>query len=274
MGFTAKFGKECTVCGKSWEKGTQIFLDMESTPTIACVDEECYKSQGGKPFVPKSGSSSDGKGKSSEPVHVPVHYIPATDEEKKRYQQILELDDVLHRLAYSQVVKQGVDPKMDRFGAVVAHKQEMLIRLKAMSTTETDSVISFAKKGLVTGSSSHRLSAGTVNMELSKANTVEEIVRYVRLNIPFFSDDLPMNDKVKIVFEAKFGIVLPDLPIAWESVSREIRYQTELQNKKLELEKQMRDQYRGKKIFHSSTIAEYNTVNNSLLHNNKEELAS
>ena len=271
MGFKATFDKTCTVCGKSWKKGSEIFLDMEATPTIACVDEECYKSQGGKPFVPKSGSSSDGKGKSS----VPVHYISATDEEKKRYQQILESDDVLVRLAYSQVVKQGHDPNASNFGAIVAHKQEMLIRLKAMFATETDGVISFAvnKKGHVTGSS-HKPSAGTVNMELSKANTVEEIVRYVRLNIPFFSDDLPMNDKVKIVFEAKFGIVLPDLPIAWESVSREIRYQTELQNKKLELEKQMRDQYRGKKIFHSSTIAEYNTVNNSLLHNNKEELAS
>ena len=259
----SKFDSSCKVCGNTWKKGDEIFADNSSGAWITCNDEQCFKTQGGKPYVPKGGSSSDGKGKSS----VPVHYIPATDEEKKRYQQILELDDVLHRLAYSQVVKQGVDPKMDRFGAVVAHKQEMLIRLKAMFATETDSVISFAKKGLVTGSSSHRLSAGTVNMELSKANTVEEIVQYVRLNVPFFSDSLPMNDKVKIVFEEKFGIILPDLPIAWESVSREIRNQTELQNKKLEEEKKMREKY-------SPSITDYNTKLNPLLHNNKEELAS
>tara|TARA_R110002020_G_C16193559_1_gene765709 strand:+ start:544 stop:1299 length:756 start_codon:yes stop_codon:yes gene_type:complete len=251
------------VCGNTWKKGDEIFADNSSGAWITCSDEECFKTQGGKPYVPKGGSSSDGKGKSS----VPVHYTPATDEEKKRYQNILENDDQLVRLAYSQVVKQGHDPNASNFGAIVAHKQEMLIRLKAMSTTETDSVISFAKKGLVTGSSSHKLSAGTVNMELSKANTVEEIVQYVRLNVPFFSDSLPMNDKVKIVFEEKFGIILPDLPIAWESVSREIRNQTELQNKKLEEEKKMREKY-------SPSITDYNTKLNPLLHNNKEELAS
>ena len=58
---SAKFDGSCKVCGLEWKVGDQIYYSKE--PKATCLDEQCFKQQGGnsKPYFAKSSSGSFGK---------------------------------------------------------------------------------------------------------------------------------------------------------------------------------------------------------------------
>jgi len=46
----------CKECGNHWKVGDDIFY--QKSPQAKCSDEECYKAQGGKDFVPNQNQDT------------------------------------------------------------------------------------------------------------------------------------------------------------------------------------------------------------------------
>ena len=76
------------------------------------------------------------------------------------------------------------------------------------------------------------------------AETVEDNVRWIRLNYPLFSDKMSANEKIIIYLKSVYGIELPTLPIPLETITREFRHQSEF--KKLDEEQKKREEYINK----------------------------
>lgn len=52
----SQYSGTCSVCQLAWNVGEEIFYQKD--PKAICKNEDCFKNQGGKPFVPKKFTSS------------------------------------------------------------------------------------------------------------------------------------------------------------------------------------------------------------------------
>ena len=60
------------------------------------------------------------------------------------------------------------------------------------------------------------------------------------------------NDKVTLYMKYAYGIILPQLPIALETITREFRFQSEI--KKIDLEQKKREEYMDRQFSTDGTI--------------------
>ena len=49
----SQYSGTCSVCQISWNVGEEIHYQRD--PKVICKNEDCFTTQGGKPFVPKAG---------------------------------------------------------------------------------------------------------------------------------------------------------------------------------------------------------------------------
>lgn len=55
----SQYSGTCSVCQIAWNVGEEIFYQKD--PKAICSNEDCFKTQGGKPFVPKAGKFTSSK---------------------------------------------------------------------------------------------------------------------------------------------------------------------------------------------------------------------
>ena len=116
------------------------------------------------------------------------------------------------------------------------------VKASSMSAETSESKTLIHNFGLA-NSSSHKGSFAAQGRELD-SRTVEDNVRWVRLNFPSFSDKMSANEKIIIYLKSVYGIELPTLPIPLETITREFRHQSEF--KKLDEEQKKREEYINK----------------------------
>jgi hypothetical protein len=92
-----QYDGSCKLCGALWKVGDDIFLQKadpaEGLTRAVCSDEECYKTQGGKPFVAKKPAegSSMSTGQST------------LNKTENKISQAGAMDDMLYNLALKRL---------------------------------------------------------------------------------------------------------------------------------------------------------------------------
>ncbi|MBC8548289.1 MAG: hypothetical protein H8D23_01435 [Candidatus Brocadiales bacterium] len=61
MTMPSQYEGECKLCNKAFKKGDQIHISKVNEEWVKCVDEDCFKEQGGKVFEKKAGGKFGGK---------------------------------------------------------------------------------------------------------------------------------------------------------------------------------------------------------------------
>ena len=180
---------------------------------------------------------------------------------------ITDIDNDLWNLAILQVEHQQVDGSKD--GAKVAFKWAGLIEIwkttsksaeiggvayssQVLSDVRGASKGSFHTPSAVKDLGSSRQVATLPTPPFFSQETVEDNVRWIRNNYPDFSDEMSANDKVALYMKYAYGIILPQLPIALETITREFRFQSEI--KKIDLEQKKREEYMDRQFSTDGTI--------------------
>ena len=192
--------------------------------------------------------------------------VGATEEQNTKYAVVLQMEDDIHALAITQVQKQGGDATR---GDVVQSKESKLIDLaklyrmsaeiggvayssQVLSDVRGASKGSFHTPSAVKDLGSSRQVATLPTPPFFSQETVEDNVRWIRNNYPDFSDEMSANDKVALYMKYAYGIILPQLPIALETITREFRFQSEI--KKIDLEQKKREEYMDRQFSTDGTI--------------------
>lgn len=213
----SKMDSTCRKCSRSWKKGEQIHLFrvekgsaewnalsseqlqmLGGNQWITCIDEECFLSQGGQPFM-KSHTHTPNKIRKPE-----KQYDSATDNEVAEQQAVLDEHDRLERLAVYCLKKNGEEAS----GANVAFRVNTLATIKSyLPSVEIDKdVYSFREDNkLRTGVSSFP-SLSTINEGMIGNKVMDNVKQLVHDHPTFFIGKKSGNQKIELYYNSVFGI--------------------------------------------------------------------